>query len=43
MPEHDGESMGMGGTMRLGKRTTTFLTKNCVLSILKCFFLNITN
>lgn len=32
MPEHDGESMGMGGTMRLGKRTTTFLTKNCVLN-----------
>lgn len=29
MPEHDVEKKGLGGTMRLGKRTTMFLTENC--------------
>jgi CTP synthase len=32
MPEHAGEKYGMGATMRLGKRTTVFLTNNCQLS-----------
>lgn len=32
MPEHDGSRCGMGGTMRLGKRSTVFLTDQSVLS-----------
>uniref|UniRef100_A0AC35TGT5 CTP synthase n=1 Tax=Rhabditophanes sp. KR3021 TaxID=114890 RepID=A0AC35TGT5_9BILA len=31
MPEHVGENVEMGGTMRLGLRTTVFLTDNCKL------------
>lgn len=36
MPEHDITSMGMGATMRLGRRSTVFITDNSKLS--KCFF-----
>lgn len=32
MPEHAGEKYGMGATMRLGSRTTVFLTKNSLLN-----------
>lgn len=31
MPEHNVETVGLGGTMRLGSRTTAFLTKDCTL------------
>ncbi|CAD6191561.1 unnamed protein product [Caenorhabditis auriculariae] len=31
MPEHNGEEKGLGGTMRLGRRTTAFLTEDCKL------------
>ncbi|CEF68882.1 CTP synthase 2 [Strongyloides ratti] len=31
MPEHVGDNVDMGGTMRLGLRTTVFLTENCKL------------
>lgn len=31
MPEHDMEKMGLGGTMRLGRRSTVFLTESCKL------------
>lgn len=31
MLEHCGKENGMGGTMRLGKRTTVFLTENSIL------------
>ncbi|KAI1731705.1 glutamine amidotransferase class-I domain-containing protein [Ditylenchus destructor] len=31
MPEHSGHSHGMGATMRLGKRTTAFLTRDSIL------------
>ncbi|VDM66001.1 unnamed protein product, partial [Strongylus vulgaris] len=31
MPEHNVEHRGMGGTMRLGRRTSVFLTENCKL------------
>lgn len=31
MPEHSVESKGLGGTMRLGLRTTVFLTDKCIL------------
>uniref|UniRef100_A0A0N5BR66 CTP synthase (glutamine hydrolyzing) n=1 Tax=Strongyloides papillosus TaxID=174720 RepID=A0A0N5BR66_STREA len=31
MPEHVGENVEMGGTMRLGLRTTVFLTEDCKL------------
>ncbi|CAJ0577531.1 unnamed protein product, partial [Mesorhabditis spiculigera] len=31
MPEHGVASKGLGGTMRLGSRTTAFLTQDCVL------------
>ncbi|GMT34124.1 hypothetical protein PFISCL1PPCAC_25421 [Pristionchus fissidentatus] len=34
MPEHDSRAVGMGGTMRLGLRTTVFLTENCKLRAL---------
>ncbi|EYC35340.1 hypothetical protein Y032_1076g3551, partial [Ancylostoma ceylanicum] len=31
MPEHNVEHVGMGGTMRLGRRTSVFLTEHCRL------------
>uniref|UniRef100_A0A158P5V0 CTP synthase n=1 Tax=Angiostrongylus cantonensis TaxID=6313 RepID=A0A158P5V0_ANGCA len=31
MPEHNVESRGLGGTMRLGRRTSVFLTEQCKL------------
>ncbi|KAK6753049.1 hypothetical protein RB195_012574 [Necator americanus] len=31
MPEHNVEHRGMGGTMRLGRRTSVFLTEHCKL------------
>lgn len=31
MPEHDVATQGLGGTMRLGKRSTLFLTKDSKL------------
>ncbi|KAJ1350297.1 hypothetical protein KIN20_006059 [Parelaphostrongylus tenuis] len=31
MPEHNAESQGLGGTMRLGLRTSVFLTEQCKL------------
>ncbi|VDO52774.1 unnamed protein product [Haemonchus placei] len=31
MPEHNVEHKGLGGTMRLGRRTSVFLTENCQL------------
>ncbi|KAK6049130.1 putative CTP synthase, partial [Cooperia oncophora] len=31
MPEHNVEHKGLGGTMRLGRRTSVFLTENCTL------------
>jgi len=41
MPEHAGEKYGMGATMRLGSRTTVFLTKNSLLSLLFYLFNNV--
>ncbi|VDP09422.1 unnamed protein product [Heligmosomoides polygyrus] len=31
MPEHNVEQRGLGGTMRLGRRTSVFLTEHCKL------------
>lgn len=31
MPEHNAEEKGLGGTMRLGRRSTVFLTDDCTL------------
>uniref|UniRef100_A0A8R1HXL7 CTP synthase n=3 Tax=Caenorhabditis japonica TaxID=281687 RepID=A0A8R1HXL7_CAEJA len=31
MPEHNVEEKGLGGTMRLGRRSTVFLTDDCIL------------
>lgn len=38
MPEYNGKDFGMGGTMRLGKRKTIFLTQNSILCNIYLFF-----